>query len=168
MTRAHAELKSFLGKRNFKGLYSQNPLARTPDYHRFDNKKIYLTSYPIRAQFRSVEFPTGPQARRARSGQPVVQWKEVFNEKNSVTSRRPFPNNQFVRPNMMIGTSLRDSIVKLHADGESVQQISFKYGISVPRINAVIKLEDTRLEMEKKLETTQKVSLPGMMFTISL
>lgn len=151
VSRAQLELKAFLGKRNFKGLYTRNPLARTPDYHKFDPRKAYLTSYPIR-----------PQYQIDRSS---VKWREVFSDKNSVESRRPFAENKFTKSNLLVGPTLRDAIVRRHADGASVQQISFSFGIAVPRVNAIIKLEESRKKMADALKGPQKVSIHGgMMF----
>lgn len=154
MTVAQRDLRRFLGKKNFKGLNVNNPLARAPGYHKFDKKKVFLTSYPVKPQH---------QIDRAN-----VDWPSVFSDHNSVSSRQPFPENSYTRSNRLISDQLRQVIVTGHEMGETVQQLSFRLGLSVPRVQATLKLEDVRKQAEKLLAGSQKVSnhnltLHGMM-----
>lgn len=126
MTVPRRDLAAFLGKKNFKGIYTKNPLATTPAYAKFDRSKIFTSSYPIRGSH--------------RVGARLTNWEQVFSERNVRRTRQPFDNNQFVKCNELIGSDLRAYILKAHENGESSQQISFNLGISVPRVEAVIKL----------------------------
>lgn len=144
MTVAQRDLRRFLGKKNFKGLVVNNPLARAPGYHKFDNKKAFLTSYPVR-----------PQHHIDRSN---VDWPSVFTDQNAVPSRQPFPENSFTRSNRLISDSLREVIVTGHEQGETIQKLSFRLGLGVPRIEAILKLDGVRKQAEKQLAGSQKVS----------
>jgi Eukaryotic mitochondrial regulator protein len=130
-------LGAFLGPKNFKGLYSKNPLAFTPNYWKYDKTKNYITSYPVRASniYEKVK----------------VQWKNVFNDNRGgryVDSLSPFPENEFCKSALMIPNSMRNKIVEEHEAGETVQKLSFKYGLALPRVEALINLR----RVEKKLE----------------
>lgn len=146
MTAAQRELQKFFGKKNFKGLYAKNPLAHTPGYGKFDKKKAFITSYPVRGQH--------------QIDRTSVDWPSVFSEKNATHSRRPFPENEYTVPNKLVGNKLRDTIVAGHENGESVQQLSFRFGISVPRVDAIIRLDGVRKEAKQQQTAgTQQVSI---------
>lgn len=145
VTAAQLDLRSFLGRKNFKGLYTKNPLSWTPSFHGFDKRKSRLTSFPVR-----------PRHIKDRT---VVDWPTVFSEQNATESRQPFPENPHTKSNRLVGAKLRQAIVEAHDEGRSAQQISFSFGLSVLRVEAVLKLHQVRKQAESQLSGPQKVSI---------
>jgi len=144
VTSAQLDLRSFLGPKNFKGLYTKNPLSWTPSFHKFNKRKSLLTSYPVRP--------------RHITDRTNVDWPAVFSEQNSFESKQPFPENPYTKSNQLIGPKLREALVQAHEEGRTAQQISFGFGISVLRVEAVLKLAQIRKQFEKQISGPQKVS----------
>lgn len=141
MTVPQQDFARFLGKKNFKGLYSKNPLARTPFHHKFDRETMFLGSYPV--------------TDRQRMGARMTDWSKVFDEKNVQRTRQPFPQNSLTKTNRRIGEKLRGAILADHAAGRTVQELSFKYGIVVPRIDAIVRLTEVRQKMRESKVVTK-------------
>lgn len=143
-TNPRSELFRFLGPRNFKGLYTKNPLAFTPGYHKFRRESSYTTAFPI-----MFEDKKGPS----------VNWKQVFNEapnrRPRFDSQTPFAENKFCRTSLQIPQKLRQAICDDHRQGLTEQQISFKYTIALPRIEGILKLADIEREFLDKGRVTR-------------
>lgn len=143
MTVGRKDVAAFLGRRNFKGIYTKNILARTPAYAKFDRATKYVTSFPVKPWH--------------HLGARLIDWQKVFDPSNIKPSRQPFPNNEYTKSNELIGSSLRKTILDAHAAGESTQKLSFRLGISMPRIDAVIRLEKVRKQMEEEDKITPEM-----------
>lgn len=135
MTVPQQDFARFLGKKNFKGLYTKNPLARTPSYHKFRRETAFLGSYPV--------------TDRQRMGARMTDWSKVFDDRNVQETRQPFPQNPLTRTNRRVGEKLREAILADRNAGRTVQELSFKYGIVVPRIDAIIRLTEVREKMRE-------------------
>lgn len=131
-------LTSFLGSKNFKGLYSKNPLAFTPNYFKYDKTKNYISAYPVRASHMYEKVK--------------VRWDNVFNGNRmgrQADSLQPFPENEFCKSALIIPTNMRNRIVDEHEAGETVQKLSFKYGLSLPRVESLIRLAQIEKNMAR-------------------
>lgn len=137
MTVGRRDLQKFLGAKNFKGYYTKNPLATTPAYAKFNNRTSYPTAWPIKSWH--------------RQGKRLVDWSQVFASANCDPTNQPFAENKFTKSNRLIGDGLRAALLSEHANGATTQQLSFKYGIAVPRVDAVIRLAEVQKEMEAKV-----------------
>jgi hypothetical protein len=101
-------------------------------------KLTYLSQYPIR--------------RDSMQGNKVL-WDKVL--KNRELKRgntyHPFPQNEFCKTNFMIPDSIKKNIVEDAKNGESVQALSFKYTIAVPRIEAILKLHEIETKWQDEV-----------------
>jgi hypothetical protein len=149
ITSYRTDLRRFLGPRNFKGMYTENPFFWAPK----NNTTNYMTSYTIRG------------ADRSRDGRRH-EWKRIFNNAKGSTLQ-PFSENQFSKSNLLIPEDLKKRIVsEFHSGNTTVQRIGVKYGISIPRIEALVTLSKIEKEFEKEVSYTphnRRTSLCFMM-----
>lgn len=146
MTVGRRDLQKFLGRKNFKGYYTKNPLATTPAYAKFNNRSSYPTAWPIKSWH--------------RQGKRLVDWQQVFTANNCAPTNQPFAENKFTRSNRLIGADLKAALVAEHANGATTQQLSFKYGIAVPRVDAVIRLNEVQKDLESKVSYYLNIIVP--------
>ena len=119
------QLFKFLGPRNFKGYNSKNMLARTPAHAKFNVRQSRLGSW-------------SDQGRNGQAG-------------DAKTSFEIFQDNPFTKTNKLLSRGLVQRFVKLAESGVSPQKISIDYQLSVPRVEAALKLEEIRAQMWKKV-----------------
>ena len=68
---------------------------------------------------------------------------------------QPFPSNPHCKTNYIISNELKEEIYELiQVQGQSTQQVSQKYGLKIPRIEAIVKL----MTIEKKWESHNRIS----------
>ncbi|ODQ66477.1 hypothetical protein NADFUDRAFT_50397 [Nadsonia fulvescens var. elongata DSM 6958] len=130
------QLKEFLGRRNFKGEYLENRYAERATKHT-----------PNYVRRRRDEYDPRSEAIKIKEG---IQVRPNF-ERN--TKDVPFLENPFTKCTPVLSHSVKNDIIKLVAGGMKPQEISIKYGIQVPRIEAVV----TLAEIEKKFEVKSEL-----------
>lgn len=134
-TVTRSKLHKFLGPKNFKGLYKKNPLAFSPDYAKYDPSRNYISNY---------SSLTGRLINRDTLD--LKRFEAESQRSNLGGALQPFPFNEFCKTNQAIPEVLKTNIIKEHSNGEPLQRISFKYGISLPRVEAVVKLGEIETE----------------------
>ena len=155
-TSMRSNLRRFLGPRNFKGFHLKNPFFFPPK----GNNTNYISQYPVRPTHRDSKG---------------IDWQKVFSEStaggssNSFNSRRgvspmiPFATNPHTKTAKVVPPRMKADIANDVVDSNmSAQEASFKYGLSVPRIEAIVELEKIRQKW------TNEVSLILFYITTSL
>lgn len=129
ITSMRSDMRAFMGPRNFKGFNVKNPFFFPPK-----NKTTnYISRYQIRGGHRT---PRG------------VDWDRVF--KDGASSSRlnpmvPFAENPYTQTAKVVSVPMkRDILEDINVNNMSAQEASFKYGLSVPRIEAIVELATIR------------------------
>lgn len=146
-TSMRSNLRRFLGPRNFKGFHLKNPFFFSPK----GNTTNYISQYPIRVTHRDGKG---------------INWQKVFADSSSgngnqrgVNPMIPFATNPHTKTAKVVPQRMKSDIARDVLDNDmSAQEASFKYGLSVPRIEAIVELEQIRLKW------ADQVSLRGIYF----
>ena len=144
-------MRQFLGPRNFKGEYPMNKYFGVPTNH--------VPNYI------KPDLERGQSLHNPLSGKSLVERHDGTYEVAPLNRRmenisdtrllRPFPENEHCHTNYIISTDLKLQIFNdITVDGLSTQQVSQKYGLKIPRVEAIIKLYD----LEQKWVKYRKVS----------
>lgn len=132
-TSMRSSLARFLGPRNYKGFHKSNPFFFPPSNHRPN----YISQYPI--------LSSSLEGRK-------IHWNKVFENgssgqsfKSGVTPFTPFAGNPNTKTNMVVSQQMKDDIMRdINENNRSAQDVSYKYGLSVPRVEAIVELETIR------------------------
>lgn len=135
-----SDLRRFLGPRNYKGFHKLNPFFFPSANHQTN----YVSQYPIRVSHRDGKG---------------VNWMKVFVDgKNSprrpvgVTSSTPFATNPHTVTNKVVPQNMKNDIFQDLESGKlSAQEASIKYGLSVPRVEAIVELERVRRKWDTEV-----------------
>lgn len=137
-TSMRSNLRRFLGPRNFKGFHLKNPFFFPPK----DNNTNYISQFPVRASHRDSKG---------------IDWQKVFNDGTSGGNRGvnpliPFATNPHTKTAKVVPTHMKADIASdVLNSNMSAQEASFKYGLSVPRIEAIVELEQIRLKWSNEV-----------------
>ncbi|KAF5098946.1 hypothetical protein D0Z03_001115 [Geotrichum reessii] len=131
-----SNLRRFLGPRNFKGFHLKNPFFFSPA-----NKTTnYISQYSIRGDTRDSKG---------------VNWQKVFENRSpanrEVNHLTPFATNPHTKTALAVPGAIKARIYEdISVNKISPQETSFKYGISVPRVEAIIELETIRRKWQSE------------------
>lgn len=121
------QLKGFLGPRNIRGEYHTNKYCYPPQNH----QPLYIDE----------------------RNSPRVTPGAVLQERppSRDLSSQPFPANKYTQTAQVILDDLKQTIFsEVEEKGRNVQEIAHKYGIRLPRVEALVKLQ--RIERQWKAE----------------
>lgn len=132
-TSMRSNLRRFLGPRNFKGFHRSNPFF----FPATNNTTNYMSQYRATGKHRDTKG---------------INWKAVFEEGDEKrqfqkTSERetPFRHNPHTKTARTVPDIMKRDIFRDIVDnGLSSQEASFKFGLSVPRIEAIVELEQIK------------------------
>ncbi|KAH3664034.1 hypothetical protein OGAPHI_004748 [Ogataea philodendri] len=124
-------MNEFLGEKNYKGQYFDNRLA----YLKQNNSTNYLDGPASRS---GVKLSEGPQAHRVSKDPKAVL--------------RPFSLNRFTVTNTLVSKDMKQEIVADVESGKSLLAVAVKYKMKIPRVEAILKLN----EIEKQFEASGK------------
>lgn len=129
ITSFRTNLRQFLGPKNFKGLYTKNPFFWASKNHETN----YITKYSLRGG--------------------NINWQKVFQgSRERGSDLKPFNQNEFCKSALLIPSSLKKTFVSQVNSGKStIQQLAFKYGLSIPRIEAILKLDKIEKQMKNSV-----------------
>lgn len=140
-TSMRSNLRRFLGPRNFKGFHLKNPFFFPPK----GNTTNYISQYPVRASHRDSKG---------------IDWPKVFAESaggnnfRGVNPMIPFATNPHTKTAKVVPAHMKADITTDVLDNNmSAQEASFKYGLSVPRIEAIVELEQIRLKWSDEVSS---------------
>lgn len=142
-TSMRSNLRRFLGPRNFKGFHLKNPFFFPPT----NNNTNYISQYPVRASHRDSKG---------------IDWQKVFTDSTQgqgnfrgVNPQIPFATNPHTKTAKVVPPRMKADIADDVLDNNmSTQEASFKYGLSVPRIEAIVELE----QIKHKWATENKIT----------
>ncbi|KAH3899064.1 related to 37S ribosomal protein S35, mitochondrial [Saccharomycodes ludwigii] len=164
-------MRQFLGPRDYKGEYPFNkyfavPTNHQPKYVTPDLERGLSLRDPITGQILEVG---GSGSGRNTNLVPSSQSSRLSNEEdiqarinrqqtsNSAISNRrlqPFPANEFCQTNCIVGNELKEQIYQeIEVNHVSSQTVSQKYGLKIPRVEAIVKL----MKIEHHWESTKSV-----------
>ncbi|SCU97185.1 LANO_0E15390g1_1 [Lachancea nothofagi CBS 11611] len=146
-------MRQFLGPRNFKGEHVSNKYFRVPQNHepnyitpeieRGQALQHHVTGEPLTLQADgsvTIARSTGSQGSRDRGRDP----------NSSLRKLQPFPGNKHCITNRILSDELK---LQIHDDIQnkhlSAQDVSQRYGLKIPRVEAVVKLMDVERKWEK-------------------
>lgn len=124
-------MKAFLGPVNARGEYYRNKYYYPPQNHRPN----YIVS----------------------DGQLVVDpSREVVENRRFSDNKRnpalhPFPQNTYCKTASMVSNQLKEKIASEVQNGAHVQEVAHKYGIKIPRVEAVVKLHSIEQQWKEKV-----------------
>ncbi|CCF60446.1 hypothetical protein KAFR_0K00900 [Kazachstania africana CBS 2517] len=127
-------MRQFLGPRNYKGEYQLNKYTRIPR----DHVPNYISPNSERGET-LVNPVNGNVLQETFNG----KYKEVGKSRTREDRKnlRPFPLNANCQTNYIISDDLKRQIYNdMDQNNLSTQQISQKYGLKVPRVDAIIRL----------------------------
>ncbi|SCU85962.1 LADA_0D11166g1_1 [Lachancea dasiensis] len=146
-------MRQFLGPKNFKGEYVSNkyfnvpqnhePNYVTPDVERGQALQDHITGEPLTLQ------PDG-SVTVARAGGRDRDQRGGRSTGHNARKLQPFPGNKHCITNRIISDELKlqihDDIENQHLSGQDVSQ---RYGLKIPRVEAVVKLMDVEQKWQK-------------------
>lgn len=119
------QFREFLGPQNSRGEYYRNRYYYPPQ----NNSPNYVD-------------PRSPS---------VVETEVIKSRQSQLSPLQPFPQNQFTQTAKAISPEIKEKIVKeVEEDGKHTQEVAHKYGIKLPRVEAILKLQ--QVEREWKAE----------------
>ncbi|CEP62699.1 mitochondrial 37S ribosomal protein mS45 LALA0_S06e01684g [Lachancea lanzarotensis] len=141
-------MRQFLGPRNFKGDYvtnryfevSQNhePRYITPDLERGQSLQDPVTGEPLTLQADGSVSPSTSQ--RFQRGSAASRDRKL----------QPFPGNKHCFTNRVLSEELKLQICDdIQNKQLSTQDVSQRYGLKIPRVEAAVKLMDIEQKWEK-------------------
>lgn len=149
-TSMRSNLRRFLGPRNFKGFHLKNPFFFSPA-----NKTTnYISQYAIRGDTRDSKG---------------VNWQKVFENRSpanrEVSHLTPFATNPHTKTALAVPGAIKARIYEdITVNKVSPQETSFKYGISVPRVEAIIELETIRRKWQSEVSFKSLFQSPLLYF----
>ncbi|SCU79114.1 LAMI_0A07382g1_1 [Lachancea mirantina] len=149
-------MRQFLGPRNFKGEYSLNKYFDVATNH----EPKYIT--PDLERGVAVQLPGKSQSRHdmARGG--------AFRGASQSRKLQPFPHNKNCFTNLALSDEIRYAIHDDITNNQlSAQQVAQKYGIKIPRVEAVAKLITIEQSWEKNNHITPALrKMSSVMFNM--
>ncbi|SMN21457.1 similar to Saccharomyces cerevisiae YGR165W MRPS35 Mitochondrial ribosomal protein of the small subunit [Maudiozyma saulgeensis] len=152
-------MRQFLGPKNYKGEYALNKYNDMPNNH----EPNYLNPRGERGV--SLRNPlNGKRLQENMRGQ--LEEVSSFDRRNNDNSKinqfntetiklQPFPLNPYCKTNYMISNETKLQIFDdIENKGLSSQQVSQKYGLKIPRVEAIVRL----LKVENKWENKNMIS----------
>lgn len=139
-------MRQFLGPKNFKGEYVYNKYYYLPQ----DHTPNYITPEIERGQ--ALRDPVTGEGLALQTDGSLAPARGRTRENAISESRRlqPFPSNKHCKTNRILSEELKlaihDDIQNKHL---STQEVSQKYGLKIPRIEAVVKLVSIEQNWEK-------------------
>lgn len=126
-------MKEWLGPKNMRGEYYRNKYY----YPSQDHKPRYIV-------------PDGNTV--VEDGKvDVYDNRKVGSDKRD-PSLHPFPFNPYCKTASVIPLSLKDKIYEEVVEkGAHVQEVAYRYGIKIPRVEAIIKLREVENSWEQKV-----------------
>lgn len=154
-------MRQFLGPRNYKGEYPLNRYAtpatnHTPKYIQPDLERGRSLRDPDTGQILEPKSYIDPQGREQVKFVPVEGSESASNSGNSkfVSSQRwrqPFPQNKFCLTNYWVGSTVKRQVFEdVSVQGNSIQEVSQKYGLKVARVEALVRLHELEARREKR------------------
>lgn len=132
-------MRAWLGPKNVRGEYYRNKYYYPPQ----DHKANYIVQ-----DGKSVAGAEEEQAETRR-----------FNRNQRDPSLHPFPENVHCKTAFMIPDNLKLKIYEEHtANGMKFEELAHKYGIKVPRVEAIIKLQAIEQEWSQNVSTPNLLS----------
>ncbi|EDO17391.1 hypothetical protein Kpol_1060p47 [Vanderwaltozyma polyspora DSM 70294] len=144
-------MRQFLGPRNYKGEYVLNkyfrvPNDHTPNYIKPDLEKGQTLKNPATGQLLVERHDGSYEPARSNKRLENIPPKRLL---------QPFPENPHCVTNYIISDELKQKIYKeITNQGSSTQQVAQKYGLKIPRIEAIVKLN----EIERSWESENKIN----------
>ena len=131
-------MRQFLGPKNYKGEYVMNkyftvPTNHVPNYIKPDLERGQSLEHPVTKKPLQLRYD-------GTLGPPPVENKRL---QNIFKDRllQPFPSNPHCKTNYVLSPQLKQSIFEeITVEGLSAQQVSQKYGLKIPRVEAIVKL----------------------------
>ncbi|CAR21450.1 mitochondrial 37S ribosomal protein mS45 [Lachancea thermotolerans CBS 6340] len=146
-------MRQFLGPKNFKGEYVYNKYYGVPQNH----EPNYIMPEIERGQSLKDNV-TGEQLAIQTDGSIAPARVGAGRPRDPVSGKRklqPFPSNRHCLTNRVLGEELKlqvhDDIQNKHL---SAQEVSQKYGLKIPRVEAAVKL----VELEQKWEKYNRIA----------
>lgn len=144
-------MRQFLGPRNYKGEYVLNkyntmPVNHEPNYlspreDRGTSLRSPLNGNAIQENMRGVLEEVSP-----RESAPRYRRN---NSRDESSKLQPFPLNPYCKTNYMVSDETKLEIFDdIENKGLSSQQVSQKYGLKIPRVEAIVRL----LKIEQRWE----------------
>lgn len=141
-------MRQFLGPKNFKGEYVFNkyyqvpqnhePNYITPEIERGNSLRDNVTGEPLVVQADGSVKPA--QSGAGRSRDPASGKRKL----------QPFPSNRYCITNRILSEELK---LQIHDDIQnkqlSTQEVSQKYGLKIPRVEAVVRMVDLEQKWER-------------------
>lgn len=124
-------MKAWLGPVNARGEYYRNKYYYPPQNH----KPNYIVSDGQLVVDTSRE---APETRR-------------FGNSKRNPALHPFPQNEFCKTASMVSSNLKDKIAAEVQGGAHSQEVAHKYGIKIPRVEAVVKLHAIEQQWKEKV-----------------
>lgn len=120
------QFKDFLGPQNIRGEYHRNRYYYPPQNH----TPNYIDT-------------------RAPS---VIENEPYSSRKSEAAALQPFPLNNFTQTAKAISHDLKEQIVSdVEEKGLHTQEVAHKYGIKLPRVEAIMKLQRIEREWRSKV-----------------
>ncbi|AMD22163.1 HGL177Wp [Eremothecium sinecaudum] len=142
-------MRQFLGPKNFKGEYLYNKYFSPPT----DHQPNYII--PDIENGKSLVDPVTGNAVTITADNTLVVSNRTPLKPNKSRKLQPFPSNDHCKTNHILDDKTRHAIYHMVAvEKIPVQQISKKFNLKVPRVEAVVRL----VELEEKLEKQNRIS----------
>lgn len=141
-------MEQFLGKKNFKGEYTQNKYFEAPQNH----QPNYITP----------DLENGGALVDRRTGKPLDVKGNVLDSTPFVRPERklmPFPSNNFCQTNLALSNQDKEEIhQKVVAQKVPIQEVAVSYGIKIPRLEAVVRLKQVEHKWEQQNRITPELA----------
>lgn len=126
-------LKEWLGPVNARGEYYRNKYYYPPQ----DHKPNYIV-------------PDGNTV--VDSAKPLQKDERRYNDSRRNASLQPFPQNPHCKTASILSHELKEKIYKdITEQGLHTQEVAHKYGIKLPRIEAVVKLQKIEKQFKEEV-----------------
>lgn len=134
-------LKAWLGPMNIRGEYYQNKYYYPPQEH----KPNYIDQT-------GVTLVTGHQTKGGDDAKVGGARGRFANDFSGNAQFQPFPENPACKTNLMISNELKEKIQEeLTVNGLHPQQVAHKYGIKIPRVEAISKLQEIQKQWQEQV-----------------
>lgn len=135
-------MRQFLGPKNFKGEYIYNKYYSVPQNH---EPKYIKPS--VEGGEALVDVITGERLSLNPNGS-LTTAENTYKPKKS-RDHQPFPDNKYCFTNLALDEETRRSIHHMiTVEGMTAQQVSLKFNLKIPRIEAVVRLVDIEDNLE--------------------
>ncbi|ODQ81339.1 hypothetical protein BABINDRAFT_160698 [Babjeviella inositovora NRRL Y-12698] len=156
-TKLRSFMNQFLGPRNFKGEYYLNKYANAPQNHTPNYIKPHLergNSLIFDPEVREHQKATGIEA-------PVEEKSGFQLRRERELALQPFPQNEFCKTNYVIDNRLKAEIAQRAELTGNFQELAVKYGIKIPRVEAIVKLHQIKQKMMQEKQITKDMEVMG-------